>query len=149
MVVPARMVLGDMTAFGLAVAIVLEVIAIGAVILLAARAYERAILRIGAPIKLHRLLVTRAPHRPALAGARPRPTTIRTAPPDSGRPRLSHTVDVTLRGVAVVVIIAGAFIGFGRPVAIGLVVVGLLLLAVRQILVADHPLKRWPRKPAP
>jgi ABC-2 type transport system permease protein len=46
MVVPARMVLGDMNAFGLVVAIVLEILGIGAMVLLAVRAYERAILRI-------------------------------------------------------------------------------------------------------
>jgi len=55
MVVPARMVLGDMNALGLAVAVALEVIGTVAVISLGARAYERAILRIGAPVKLRRL----------------------------------------------------------------------------------------------
>jgi len=80
MVVPARMVLGDMTAFGLAISVMLEVIAIGGLVLLAARIYERAILRIGAPVKLHRLFAPRAlqPHR-----VRPRPK--ERKPP---RPRL-------------------------------------------------------------
>ena len=63
-VVPARMVLGDMTAVGLAISVVLEVVAIGGMIALAARTYERAILRIGAPVKLHRLFALRSqqPH---------------------------------------------------------------------------------------
>ena len=56
MVVPARMVLGDMTALGLAAAIAIDLLATPGLILLAAQTYERAILRIGAPIKLRRAL---------------------------------------------------------------------------------------------
>ena len=57
-----------MTAIGLALAVMLEVLAIGAVILLAARTYERAILRIGAPVKLKRL----SPRARGRRAARPR-----------------------------------------------------------------------------
>ena len=52
MVVPARMVLGDMTAIGLVGAVAVDLLATAGLILLAARIYERAILRIGAPVKL-------------------------------------------------------------------------------------------------
>ena len=52
MVVPARVVLGDMGALGLAAAVALDVIATAGLILLAARIYERAILQTGARIKL-------------------------------------------------------------------------------------------------
>jgi ABC-2 type transport system permease protein len=114
MVVPARMVLGDMNAFGLALAIALEVIGTGALIVLAARAYERAILRIGAPIKLHRLFGTHS------------------KPGATWRPELSSRTDIALRMLAVVLVIAGVVIGFGRPVAIVLVAVGLLILALEQ-----------------
>lgn len=56
MLVPARVVLGDMTALGLVAAIALDLLATAAVVVLAGRTYERAILRIGAPLKLRRLL---------------------------------------------------------------------------------------------
>ena len=62
MVVPARMVLGDMNAVGLAVAVAIDLLATAGLILLAARISERAILRIGAPVKAGRLLARRS-HR--------------------------------------------------------------------------------------
>ena len=52
MVVPARMVLGDMNAFGLAIAVALEALATAGLILLAARIYKRSILQTGARVKL-------------------------------------------------------------------------------------------------
>ena len=52
MVVPARMVLGDMNALGLIAAVIVDLLATAALMMLAARIYERAILRIGAPLKL-------------------------------------------------------------------------------------------------
>ncbi|HUO69431.1 MAG TPA: ABC transporter permease [Solirubrobacteraceae bacterium] len=60
MVVPARVVLGDMGALGLIAAIAVDVVATIAMILLAARIYERAILQIGAPVTLRRLRTPRA-----------------------------------------------------------------------------------------
>jgi hypothetical protein len=57
------------------------------------------------------------------------------------RSRLSPLADLALRVLAVVLIIAGAAIGFGKPVAIVLVAVGLLLLLLEQ------SRKHWPRKP--
>ena len=75
MVVPARMVLGDMNAIGLAAAVAIDLLATAGMIVLAARIYERAILRIGAPVKLRRVLASRARRtQPAAAGSRdPKP----------------------------------------------------------------------------
>jgi ABC-2 type transport system permease protein len=60
MVVPARMVLGDMSVLALFVAVALELLASAGLVILAARIYERAILHIGAPVKLRRALAWRA-----------------------------------------------------------------------------------------
>jgi ABC-2 type transport system permease protein len=64
MVVPARMVLGDMGAIGLLAAIAIEVVATALLVVLAARVYERAILRMGAPVSLRGLLREMAASRP-------------------------------------------------------------------------------------
>ena len=146
MVVPARMVLGDMTAFGLAISLMLDVLAIGGMIVLAARAYERAILRIGAPVKLHHLFTghSQQPHGVSAAAEGTRSiTTAGTKQQDarSGRPRLSPRADVVLRLIAVVFVIAGAVVGFGKPIAIALVAIGLLLLII------DRTLKHRPHRP--
>ena len=147
MVVPARMVLGNMSAPGLAIAVALDLVATVAVILLAARIYERAILRTGAPVKLHRVLAIRssllrlADPKSRGSQAMKQPD---TKPRDSGSSdrRLTPLADVGLRMGAVVLLIAGVIIGFSRPIAIVLVAIGMLLLIVHQ------SLKHWPRKPA-
>ena len=72
MVVPARMVLSDMNALGLIAAVIVDLVATAALMMLAARIYERAILRIGAPLKLRRLLVHRRSGHRAQAGGRER-----------------------------------------------------------------------------
>lgn len=56
MVVPTRVVAGDMGAIGVSAAIGLELLATVGLVLLAARVYERAILRTGAPVRLRGLL---------------------------------------------------------------------------------------------
>ena len=56
MIVPTRVVAGDMSAIALATAIGLELLGTVGLILLGARVYERAILRIGAPVRLRGLL---------------------------------------------------------------------------------------------
>lgn len=56
LVVPARVVLGDMGAIGLTAAIAIELLATFLLIRLAAGIYERSILRIGAPISLRSAL---------------------------------------------------------------------------------------------
>ena len=147
MVVPARMVLGDMTAVGLALAVSLEVLAIAGMVLLAARTYERAILRIGAPVKLHRLFAPRS-HQPHPVSATSKGTQrAKTAATDhealtTGQPRLSHKADLALRLIAAVLWIAGVVIGLGKPIAIALLAIGLLLLII------ERTLKHDPRRPA-
>ena len=147
MVVPARMVLGDMNAFGLAIAVVLEILGTAAMIALAARAYERAILRIGAPVKLHRLFTLRSQQSRA-AGTTANDTRSIRAPVTAQeavrceQPRPSSFADVALRVLVVGFVIAGAIVGFGQPVGIALTAVGLLLL------VLERTLKHLPRRPA-
>jgi len=55
MIVPSLVVSGDLAAAALAAAIVLDVVATLGLIWIAARVYERAILRIGAPVRLRSL----------------------------------------------------------------------------------------------
>jgi ABC-2 type transport system permease protein len=59
MIVPSLVVSGDMAAAALAAAIVLDVVATIGLIWVAARVYERAILRIGAPVRLRSLFGAR------------------------------------------------------------------------------------------
>lgn len=128
MVVPARMVLGDMNALGLAAAVGIELLATAGLILLAALIYERAILRIGAPVTLRRAL-TRRPHQtnPAELSGVEQPS--------------ARRVELALRLAAVALVLAGALIGFSHPVAIVLMAVGMLLILLRSR-------KHIPRRPA-
>jgi ABC-2 type transport system permease protein len=147
MVVPARMVLGNMGPVAFAAAVGLDLLATAGLILLAARIYERAILRIGAPVKLQRLFAAGTrPARPSPAdadGLEPTPTTdAEKGAFGTERPRLSSGADLALRMAAVVLLLAGAAIGFGKPVSIALVAAGLVLLILEQTL------KHLPRKPA-
>ena len=146
-VVPARMVLGNTSAIAFAAAVVLDLLATAGLILLAARVYERAILRIGAPVKLHRVLATRTRRtRPAPGDADGLPPTTTTdadkVAPGAARPRLSSGADLALRMGAVALLLGGVVIGFGKPVSIALVAGGVLLLILEQTL------KHLPRKPA-
>ena len=91
-------------------------------ILLAARIYERAILRIGAPVKLRRVLAGRT--RQA-----------ETADLAAAHARLTPSVDLAVGWAATALILAGAVILITRlsePVAIVLIAVGLLLKALRE-----------------
>ena len=145
MVVPARMVLGNMTAIAFAAAVALDLLATAGLILLAARVYERAILRIGAPVKLQRMLATRTRlTRPTHADSEGEQPKMPTENLDraTAKPRLSSGADLALRMAAVVLLLAGAVIGFGNPVSIALVAGGLVLLILEQ------SLKHLPRKPA-
>jgi ABC-2 type transport system permease protein len=65
--VPARVVLGDMGALEVVAAVALSLAGTAGLVLLAARVYERALLRIGAPVKVRQVL---GRPRPTL-GARP------------------------------------------------------------------------------
>jgi ABC-2 type transport system permease protein len=151
MIVPIRMVLGDMNAIGLVAAVVIDLFATAGLILLAARTYERSILQMGAPVKLRRVLAASSHRRgrpSATAGltAATSNTVGRAANkrPDLGTNR-QHPypkADLALRIAAVPLIVAAAAIGFGKPISILLLVAGLLLLILAQAL------KHWPGRPA-
>ena len=113
MVVPARMVLGNMTVFELGLAVAVDLIATAGLIVLAARVYERAILRIGAPVKLRRLFGAGLGHSQGSG---------------SGLERYPRAVDIAGRIMAVAFLLGGAAIGFGKPLSIVLIVAGLLLV---------------------
>ncbi len=71
MIVPSRVVLGDMGPLGLSAAISIELLATVLLIMLAARVYERAVLRIGAPLSLRGALGGEAGGRQASQVAAP------------------------------------------------------------------------------
>jgi hypothetical protein len=122
MVVPARVVLGDMSAVGLVGAVAVDLVATLGLILLAARIYERAILRIGAPVKLCRLLASGTRHA-------------ETGDLAAGHARLTPSVDLAVGWAGAALILAGAVILITRlsePVAIVLIAIGLLLKALRE-----------------
>lgn len=102
MVVPTRMVLGDMGALGLTAAVAVELIATFLLIRVAAGIYERSILRVGAPISLRTAL-----------GARERPPLKLPTP--------------VLQGAAVAALLGGVVVGTSRPLGILLVASGLVV----------------------
>jgi ABC-2 type transport system permease protein len=104
MVVPSRVVLGDMGAAGLIAAVAVELVATFLLIKLAAGVYERSVLRIGAPISL----------RSALAG------TVGGVPA-----RL-------LQASAVLALLAGVVVGTKEPLGIALLATGGLLVILYQ-----------------
>jgi ABC-2 type transport system permease protein len=106
MIVPTRVVLGDMGALGLIAAIAVELLATFLLIGIAAGIYERSILRIGAPISL----------RAALAGGRA-----------ADERAALHTPAPLLQGTTVAALLAGVVLGTGRPLGIVLLATGLLL----------------------
>ncbi len=147
MVVPARMVLGSMGTLSLAIAIALDLAATAGMILLAARVYERAILRTGAPVKLRRVLAIHSSllrrAESSSGGTQTMKQTDTKAPAAKATDtRLATITDLVLRMGAIVLLIAGVIIGFSHPIAIVLAAIGVLLL------VLDQSLKYWPRKPA-
>ena len=134
MVVPARVVLGDMGVVGLLAAVAVDLLATAGLILLAARIYERAILRVGAPVKLRRLLTSPA-RRTTSVPAQPEgiDTMDQTSPErniDPGEPRKSPPADSVLRVAAVLTLLAGVAIGLSEPPGIALLAVGLLLVVL-------------------
>jgi len=60
MIVPARMVVGHMSWLAFTAAVAMDILATAALILLAARIYERSILQTGARVKLAHVLTTRS-----------------------------------------------------------------------------------------
>ena len=147
MVVPARMVVGHMSWIALAATVALDVLATAGLILLAARIYERSILYTGARVKLTHVLTTRSQRAKQAAPNTIEARVVKTADTkkaafNTRRPRLTPFADHALRVIGLVMVLAGAVIGFGRPESIVLVAAGALLLAL------DYGLKHWPRKPA-
>ncbi len=124
MVVPARMVLGDMNAIGLAAAVAIDLLATAGLVALAAGIYERSILRIGAPVRVHRLIKTgrRRDHVPASMAQGN----------DAGRVRRARILDTALRAVGVISLLAGVALGLEHPGAIALLALGVLLVAILQ-----------------
>jgi ABC-2 type transport system permease protein len=111
MIVPTRVVLGDMGAIGLIAAIVVELLATFMLIRLAARIYERSILRIGAPISL----------RSALATGRVATERAHTYVPTA-----------VLQGAAVAALLGGVVVGTSEPLGLVLLAIGLLLVILYQ-----------------
>jgi hypothetical protein len=109
MIVPARVVLGDMGALGLGAAVAVELVATFALIRVAARIYEGAVMRVGAPVSLRSAL---APGRAAAARVRIR------------------VPDVVLQAGAVGGLIGGVVVGTGSAVGVALIVSGLTLTLV-------------------
>lgn len=137
MVVPARMVLGDMSAVGLVAAVAVDLLATAGLILVAARIYERAILRVGAPVKLRRLFATRAPHTTPVPAHPERTATMdHTSPNDNvnaGETRERPSTDIVVRVAAVVMLLAGVAFGLSEPLGIALMAVGMLLVVLLEI----------------
>ncbi len=131
MVVPTRMVLGNMTALGLAAAVAIDLVATAGLVLVAARIYERAILRIGAPVKLRRLLDISA-----------RETRGSAASLQAERRR--RGLDLAGRIVAVALVLGGAATGLSNPLGLALIGAGLLL-----ILALERRKRQPPRGAAP
>jgi ABC-2 type transport system permease protein len=135
MVVPARMVLGDMNGIEFVASVVVDLLATAGLIVLAARVYERAILRIGAPLKWS-VAVAGHPRglRPGIprskgtelmnkADTQSRPAGV----PDTGR---RDRFDLPVRVAAVVLLLGGVVSGLSHPVAIAMLALGLLLVVV-------------------
>jgi ABC-2 type transport system permease protein len=111
MIVPTRVVLGDMAAVGLIAAVAVELLATFLLIKLAAGIYERSILRVGAPISLRSAL--------AAGGAATEHARI-------------HVPPTLLQGAAVAALLGGIIVGASRPLGIVLVASGMLLTVLHQ-----------------
>jgi ABC-2 type transport system permease protein len=111
MIVPTRVVLGDMGAIGLIAAVAIALLATVLLIRVAAGIYERSILRIGAPISLRSAL--------AASGAA------------TARSHI-HVPAAVLQGTAVIALLGGMTVGTDEPLGIVLVATGLLLVVLYQ-----------------
>jgi ABC-2 type transport system permease protein len=111
MIVPTRVVLGDMGTMGLLAAIAIELLATFLLIRIAAGIYERSLLRVGAPISL----------RSALA---------------AGRTATAHShiriPPALLQGAAVAALLAGIIVGTSEPLGVVLLATGALLVILYQ-----------------
>jgi ABC-2 type transport system permease protein len=116
LIVPTRVVLGDMGAIGLVVAVAVTLLATFLLIRAAAAVYERSILRIGAPINLRSALL--------LGG--------------EGEPRL-HAPAGLLQAIAVACLLGGVIVGTSRPLGVVLIATGLLATVLYQYGRHHHP----------
>jgi ABC-2 type transport system permease protein len=119
LIVPTRVVLGDMGAVGLVAAIAVTLLATFLLIRAAAAVYERSILRIGAPINLRSALT---------AGA-------------GGRSRIRVPAGL-LQAIAVAGLLGGVIVGTSRPLGVVLIATGLLATVLYQY--RRHHLPRTP-----
>jgi ABC-2 type transport system permease protein len=108
LIIPTRVVLGDMGALGLTASVALSLLATFLLIRVAAGIYERSILRVGAPISL----------RSALAAAGVAANV--TVPP------------AVIQGAAVVALVGGVVVGTDGPSGIVLIAAGLLLTVLHR-----------------
>jgi ABC-2 type transport system permease protein len=106
LIVPTRVVLGDMGAIGLLAAVTVEVLAAILLVRSAAAIYERSILRTGAPISL----------RSALVGERWR----------------IHVPPALLQAIAVAGLLGGVIAGTSRALGVALIATGLLATVAYQ-----------------
>jgi ABC-2 type transport system permease protein len=111
LIVPTRVVLGDMGAVGLIGAVAIELLATLLLVRVAAGIYERSIMRVGAPISL----------RSALAAGGVATDRARIDVPPA-----------LLQGAAVAALIGGVIVGTSRPAGIVLIATGLLLTLFHQ-----------------
>jgi ABC-2 type transport system permease protein len=111
MIVPTRVVLGDMGAIGLLAAVAIELLATFLLIRLAAGIYERSILRIGAPVSLRSAL--------ARGGAA------------AGHARV-HIPAAVLQAAAIFTLLGGVVVGTDETLGIVLIVTGLLLIVLHR-----------------
>ena len=119
MIVPMRMVLGDMAVPALVLAVAINLVAIVGLTVLAGGIYERAILRIGAPVKLREMLARHAGRYVASA-------------PNAVSPARRRWVELAMRAAAIVLLLGAVVIGFEHAVGIVFVVLGIVLLVVLQ-----------------
>lgn len=111
MIVPTRVVLGDMGAIGLLAAVAVDLLATFILIRVAAGIYERSILRIGAPISLRSALAT--------GGAATTRASI-------------HVPGAVLQVAAVIALLGGVIVGTDKPLGIVLIASGVLLVVLDQ-----------------
>jgi len=119
MIVPMRMVLGDMAVPALVLAVAINLVAIVGLTVLAGGIYERAILRIGAPVKLREMLARHAGRYVASA-------------PNAVSPARRRWVELAMRAAAIVLLLGAVVIGFEHAVGIVFVVLGIVLLVLLQ-----------------
>jgi hypothetical protein len=104
-------VTGGMSTIALVAAVAVELLATAGLISVAARIYERSIVRIGAPVSLRSAL--------AAGGA-------------AGRHARTHVPPALRQGAAVAALVGGVIVGTSRPAGLVLIATGLLLTVLHR-----------------